>query len=49
MWFLSGPIMEGSREEVMSALGLEACAGFRTTAIGISGAAERDEGPGDSL
>lgn len=41
--------MEGFREEVMSELGLEACAGFRTATVGISGAAEKGEGPGSHL
>lgn len=41
--------MEGFREEVISELGLEACAGFRTAAVGILGAAERGKGQGGSL
>lgn len=49
MWLLPGPIMEGFREKVMSELGLEASAGFRTAAIGVSGMAERGAGQGGSL
>ena len=46
MWLPSGPIREGFREEVMSGLGLEACAGFGTAAIHVSEEAKRG---GDSV